>query len=76
MQLIKNLFTQKPVLEADTKAWLLDCVAWAISQFDQREFETKTKLVLPNNHFYPGRVDSVHAMAKAYFWIKRLNTVV
>lgn len=67
MKLIKSLFTPKPVIDADTKAWLFDCVAWAITEFGHQTFQQHTCLVLPNNKYYPGRVDSIEGMAQNIF---------
>lgn len=67
MQLLKSLFASKPVIDNDTKAWLFDCVAWAVVQFGHQTFKQNTRLVLPNNQCYPGRVESIEGMARVIF---------
>ncbi len=56
-----------PVVDDNTRAWIFDSFAWAIEHLDSRFFHQETKLILPNNRFYPGRVSSVHEMATNIF---------
>lgn len=61
------LFKKSPVLEATSSQWLFDAFAWALENFDAEYFYNETVLVLPNNKFFPGSVDSPEAMANLIF---------
>ncbi|MBC8210118.1 MAG: hypothetical protein H8E21_03555 [Gammaproteobacteria bacterium] len=58
-----GLFENKPLLEESSSQWLFDAFGWALDNFDAEIFYRDTVLVLPNNQFFPGRVDSEQAMA-------------
>jgi len=62
-----SLFEKGPLLEASASQWLFDAFAWSLDNFDATLFYNDTQLVLPNNQFFPGRVDSVHGMASLIF---------
>jgi len=62
-----GLFNTSPVLETDSSQWLFDAFAWALDNFDADYFYNETELVLPNNTFFPGRVDSPEGMANLIF---------
>ncbi|MCW8958901.1 MAG: hypothetical protein OQL21_07655 [Gammaproteobacteria bacterium] len=62
-----SLFKSKPLLDAATVQWLFDCYAWALREFDARVFREETRLVLPNDRFFPGRVESIDGMANLIF---------
>lgn len=47
--------------------WLFDCYGWALEQFDAQVFQDEAVLVLPNDRFFPGRVNSVEGMANLIF---------
>ncbi len=59
-----NIFKPQPVLDEETTTWLFDLYTWALRHFDARIFRDHTVLVLPNDRFFPGRVDSVEGMAE------------
>lgn len=65
--MIFGLFNTAPVLEPRSSQWLFDAYAWALDNFDADYFYTETVLVLPNNTFFPGSVDSQEAMANLIF---------
>lgn len=65
--MVFSLFKSKPLLDEATVAWLFDCYAWALAQFDAQVFREESLLVLPNDRFFPGRVDSVEGMANLIF---------
>lgn len=65
--MVFSLFKSKPLLDAPTVQWLYDCYAWALREFDARVFHEETLLVLPNDRFFPGRVDSIDGMANLIF---------
>lgn len=62
-----SLFKSKPLLDDATVQWLFDCYGWALQQFDARVFRDESVLVLPNDRFFPGRVNSVEGMANLIF---------
>lgn len=62
-----SLFKSRPLLDEATTLWLFDCYAWALQQFDAKVFREATPLVLPNDRFFPGRVDSIEGMANLIF---------
>ncbi|MET0117000.1 MAG: hypothetical protein ABW090_06225 [Sedimenticola sp.] len=62
-----GLFNKSPLLEAEASQWLFDAFAWSLDNFQAEFFYHQTQLVLPNNDFFPGRVDSVHGMASLIF---------
>ncbi|TWX57775.1 hypothetical protein [Colwellia hornerae] len=55
------------VIDEDSHQWILDTFSWAITHFDVLEFKSNSQLVLPNNQFYQGSVNSVHEMALSIF---------
>ena len=62
-----GFFNRKPPLEQASINWLLDHFAWALENFDAELFFRDAQLVEPNNHFFPGRADSVPGMASLVF---------
>jgi len=62
-----GLFNTTPVLETHSSQWLIDAFAWALDNFDDDYFYNETVLVLPNNTFFPGSVDSTEMMANLIF---------
>jgi len=64
---LSRLFNSKPLIDEATSQWLFDCYAWALQQFDAQLFRDKTVMVLPNDRFFPGRVDSIEGMASLIF---------
>ena len=66
--MVFSLFTKKqPLLEPDTQEWIFDTFAWAIEHFDAQTFWHHTELILPNNDYYPGRVNSIEQMVASIF---------
>ena len=57
---------QRLVDEADVR-WLFDTFAWSLRHFDCDVFFDETILVVPDNQHFPGRADSVSAMAELIF---------
>lgn len=62
-----GLFDNKPPLDDSSTQWLFDAFAWSLENFGTDPFYKDTVLVLPNNDFFPGRVDSVPTMAGLIF---------
>lgn len=48
----------KPVLDEESIAWMFDCYAWALTNFDARVFKEETVLVVPTNEHFPGQEQS------------------
>jgi len=62
-----GLFNKTPCLDETSSQWLLDTFSWAQKNFNSDLFYRHTVLVLPNNQFFPGKVDSVDRMANLIF---------
>ena len=62
-----SFFNNKPVLDKGSRDWLVETFSWAMNNFDSQYFYEHSVLVLPNNQFFPGRVDSVQGMAGLMF---------
>ncbi len=56
-----------PVLDEDSVIWLFDVFEWSLQQFDTDTFFSKSRLILPNNQFFPGRETSLEGMAQMIF---------
>jgi hypothetical protein len=65
--MLAKLFSPKEIIDQNTQRWILDTFAWAIENFDINVLKNDTRLVLPNNEFYPGTVSSIDEMAQAMF---------
>ncbi len=58
-----GLFNKKALLEESETLWLFDTFKWALENFDSEFFYKETILVLPTNHFFPGKAGSEYEMA-------------
>lgn len=67
MKKLRSLFQPKPLIDQESANWIYDTFQWALNNFDREEFYKRSQLVQPNNQFFPGKVDSVHAMAGNIF---------
>jgi len=65
--MLLDLFKTKPALDEESVQWLIDVYAWALNNFNAEIFYQETKLILPNNEFFPGRADSHYGMASIIF---------
>jgi len=65
--MLTRLFKSAPLLDAGTTNWILDTYTWAFENFEFSVFKRNTQLIIPNNKFYPGDVNSVHNMASRIF---------
>lgn len=65
--MLSTLFKPTPIIDDMSKKWLFDTFIWCIEQLDGDFFKQNSKLVLPNNTFYPGKSTSVDEMANAIF---------
>lgn len=61
--MFSTLFNKQPLLDEESIQWLYDTYAWALHNFDAAVFRDESILVLPNDRFFPGRVESVEGMA-------------
>ena len=62
-----NFFSAKPLLEAESRQWIFDAFSWALQNFNANFFYDHTVLVIPDNEFFPGRVNSEQGMAELIF---------
>ncbi len=62
-----GLFKSKPLVDEDSARWIESVFQWALTNFDADVFHQHTQLVLPTNDYFPGRADSVEAMAQNLF---------
>lgn len=63
-----GLFSRRrEVLDEVSVEWQFDLYAWAMRQFGGELLMRHTQLVTPTNQYFPGRVDSVPAMARLVF---------
>lgn len=67
MTYLSALFKSKPLIDEQSAQWIHDVFDWARANFDGREFVTQTRLVLPTNEFFSGKVSSQHEMAENIF---------
>lgn len=65
--MFSTLFASKPPLDEASVAWIFQVYAWALRNFDSTHFRGRTILVNPTNEHFPGRADSVPAMAMLIF---------
>ena len=65
--MFSTFFNRAPLIDQDSKEWILATSAWAITHFNSDWFYQHTQLVLPDNNFYPGRVNSAQQMADTMF---------
>ena len=61
------LFKRKPPLDEASVQWLFDVFEWALHNFSPAVFYRQTRLVLPTNEHFPGKVNSVQCMAELVF---------
>ena len=62
-----NLFNNKPLLDEETRQWLFDAYAWALSSFGSDFFYEDTILVTPTKEHFPTEVNSRGGMASSIF---------
>lgn len=65
--LFSLLFRRKPPLDEASLLWLFDVFGWCFRNFSPAVFYQQTRLVLPTNDFFPGKVDSIQGMAELVF---------
>ncbi|WP_394174626.1 hypothetical protein [Thalassotalea litorea] len=65
--MFSNLLTTKPLIDAQSKAWIDDTYAWLERHFSSSDPKLKPRFILPTNDYYPGRVGSVDEMAQSIF---------
>jgi len=62
-----NLFSSKPLLDKETRQWLVDAYAWALRSFGSDFFYEDTLLVTPTKEHFPTEVNSRSGMASSIF---------
>ena len=60
-------FRPDPVLDEGTTAWLVDAYAWAFKSFGSDWFLHWISLVLPNDEFFPDKLDQAEDVAQTVF---------
>ena len=63
----KDYLWPKQLISDSSATWIIDCVDWATRHFDSAEFYQRSRLILPNNQFFPGSIASVEAKAENIF---------
>ncbi len=64
---LKDYLWPKLLISDSSATWIIDCFDWAITNFDRDEFHQRSRLILPNNQFFPGSIASVEAKAENIF---------
>lgn len=62
--MLSRLFHREPPLDEESVQWLFEVFAWALRHLDGELFFRETILVTPTNEHFPGRANSVPAMAR------------
>lgn len=65
--LLPAFLKPKPLIDQNSADFIFTTVAWVLQNFDHDEFFKRTRLVLPSNEFFPGRVSSVEEKAQNIF---------
>ena len=65
--MLLDLFKAKPIIDADSKAWIDSAFAWALENFDNQFFSQRTELILPTKDYFPDPASSVEEMAANVF---------
>jgi hypothetical protein len=64
---LKTVLKTKPLLDNNSADFIFTTVAWVLQNFDHEEFFKRTRLIEPNNDFFPGRISSVDEKAQNIF---------
>jgi len=64
---ILSFLRRGPMLDEPSTLWLFELYGWALRNLDAATFRDGTRLVLPNNEFFPGEENSVDGMARLIF---------
>jgi hypothetical protein len=59
-----KLFEKKPILDESTIQWMMDCYAWSFRNLGAPIFFNETRLVFPNNDYFPGQEDTPEAKSQ------------
>jgi hypothetical protein len=65
--MVFGLLKSAPVLEAESEEAVFNVFEWALRHLDGAKLGGERILVTPSNEHFPGRVDSVQAMAELMF---------
>ncbi len=58
---------QAALLDSESVDWMLDVFDWALANFNAQKLQTETRLIYPNNDYFPGKESSVEGMAALIF---------
>jgi hypothetical protein len=61
------LFSPKLVLDEGTTEWLFDAYAWALESFGTDMFFSHTELILPDDKFFPDKLEEADDVAETLF---------
>ncbi len=64
---VPSFFKTKPLIDQSSADFIFSTVAWVLQNFDHEEFFHRTRLVIPSNECFPGRVSSVDEKAQNIF---------
>lgn len=59
-----GLFDKKSLLDEDVILWMFDCYAWMLRNLNASVFYNQTRLVCPNNDFFPGEENTPEAKSQ------------
>ncbi|TLU67497.1 hypothetical protein FE810_00645 [Thalassotalea litorea] len=62
-----KLFTTKPILSDQDRAFQIACFEWLLTNFGGDDFYQDTILVLPTSNHFPNQIDSPEEAALATF---------
>ncbi|MCF6336325.1 MAG: hypothetical protein L3J84_00025 [Gammaproteobacteria bacterium] len=58
---------QAALLDSESVDWMLDVFDWALVNFNRQKLQAETRLIYPNNEYFPGEESSVEGMAALIF---------
>jgi len=58
---------QATLLDDESVCWMLDVFDWALANFNGRKLQAETRLIYPDNEYFPGKENSVEGMAALIF---------
>lgn len=59
-----KLFNRKTILDEDIVLWIFDCYEWALRNLDASVFFNQTRLVYPDNRYFPGEESTPEAKSE------------
>ena len=59
-----GMFDKKTLLDESAVLWMFDCYSWALSNLNASVFFNQTRLIYPDNQFFPGEESSPEAKSQ------------